>query len=54
MNSSFYLYIFRKYVSYGLPIIRFLDRGVHYETPCIYWALLYKLVNRTEQRSVQR
>ena len=33
--SSFYLYRFRKYVSYGSPIINFCNPGVHYETPCI-------------------
>jgi len=32
--SSFYLYRFRKYVSYGFPIINFCNPGVHYETPC--------------------
>jgi hypothetical protein len=32
---SFYLYRFRKYVSYGFPIIHFCNPGVHYETPCI-------------------
>ena len=32
---SFYLYGFRKYVSYGFPIINFCNPGVHYETPCI-------------------
>jgi hypothetical protein len=31
----FYLYRFRKYVSYGFPIINFCNPGVHYETPCI-------------------
>ena len=33
-NCSFYLYRFRKYVSYGSPIINFCNPGVHYETPC--------------------
>jgi hypothetical protein len=33
--SSFYLYRFRKYVSYGFPIINFCNPGIHYETPCI-------------------
>ena len=32
---SFYLYRFRKYVSYGFPIIFFCNPEVHYETPCI-------------------
>jgi hypothetical protein len=32
---SFHLYRFRKYVSYGFPIINFCIPGVHYETPCI-------------------
>jgi len=34
-SCSFYLYRFRKYVSYGFPIINFCNPGVHYETPCI-------------------
>jgi len=29
------LYRFRKYASYGFPIINFFNHGVHYETPCI-------------------
>ena len=33
----FYLYRFRKYVSYGFPIINFCNPWVHYETPCITW-----------------
>jgi len=36
LSLSFYLYRFRKYVSYGFPIINFCDPGVHYETPCIF------------------
>jgi hypothetical protein len=35
LSCSFYLYRFRKYVSYGFPIINFCNPGVHYETPCI-------------------
>jgi hypothetical protein len=35
MRCFFYLYRFRKYVSYGFPIINFYNPGVHYETPCI-------------------
>jgi hypothetical protein len=35
LSCSFYLYRFRKYVSYGFPIINFCNHGVHYETPCI-------------------
>jgi len=32
----FLLYVqVRKYVSYGFPIIKFCNLGVHYETPCI-------------------
>ena len=34
-TCSFYLYRFRKYVSYGFPIISFCNPGVHYETPCM-------------------
>jgi hypothetical protein len=36
LSSSFYLYRFRKCVSYGFPIISFCNPGVHYETPCTY------------------
>jgi hypothetical protein len=40
LSCFFYLYGFRKYVSYGFSIINFCNRGVHYETPCIYaWEL---------------
>ena len=35
MSCSFYLYRFRKYVSYGFLTINFCNPGVHYETPCI-------------------
>jgi hypothetical protein len=35
LSRSFYLYKFCKYVSYGFPIIKFYNPGVHYETPCI-------------------
>jgi len=35
LSCSFYLHRFRKYVSYGFPIINFCNPGVHYETPCI-------------------
>ena len=35
LSCSFYLYRFRKYVSYGFPIINFCNPGVHYETPSI-------------------
>ena len=35
LSCSFYLYRFRKYVSYGFPIINVCNPGVHYETPCI-------------------
>jgi hypothetical protein len=35
VSCSFYLYRFRKYVSYGFPIINFCTARVHYETPCI-------------------
>jgi len=38
--SSFYLYRFRKYVSYGFPIMNFCNPGVHYETPYIYMYIL--------------
>jgi hypothetical protein len=35
LSCSFYLYGFRKYVSYGFPIINLCNPGVQYETPCI-------------------
>jgi len=35
LSFSFYLHRFRKYVSYGFPIINFCNPGVHYETPCM-------------------
>jgi hypothetical protein len=34
LSCSFYLYRFRKYVSYGFPIIDFCKPTAHYETPC--------------------
>jgi hypothetical protein len=37
LSFSFYLYRFRKYASYGFPIINFCNPGVHYETPCILY-----------------
>ena len=37
LSCSFYLYRFRKYVSYGFPIIIFCNPGVHYETPVYVW-----------------
>jgi hypothetical protein len=36
MSCFFYLYRFRKYVSYGFSIINFCNSGVHYGAPCIY------------------
>jgi len=35
LSCSFYLYRFRKYMSYGFPMINFCNHGVDYETPCI-------------------
>ena len=34
-SCSFYLYRFRKCLSYGFPIINFCNPGVHYEKACI-------------------
>jgi hypothetical protein len=34
-ENIFELFMFRKCVSYGFPIIKFCNPGVHYETPCI-------------------
>ena len=39
LSSSFSLYMFRKYVPYGFPIINFCNPGVHYETSCIRFTL---------------
>jgi len=33
LSCSFYLYRFRKYVSYDFPILNFCNPGVHYATP---------------------
>jgi hypothetical protein len=35
LSCSFCLYRFRKYVSYGFPIMNFCSPGVHCEPPCI-------------------
>jgi len=35
LSSSFYLYRFRKHVSYGFPIINFCNPGLHYQAPCM-------------------
>ena len=35
LSCSFHLYRFRKYLSYGFPVIHFCNPEVHYETPCI-------------------
>ena len=43
-SCSFYLYRFRKYVSYGFPIIMFCNPGVHYATPCILKKCFYLLI----------
>jgi hypothetical protein len=39
---TFYLYRFRKYVSYGFRVINFCNPGVHYETPCI-WCSIFSM-----------
>jgi hypothetical protein len=44
LSCSFYLYTFRKYVSYGFPIINFCNPGVHYETPCISSSRIIQLL----------
>jgi len=41
LSCSFCLYRFRKYVSYGFPIINFCNPGVHYETFCISVAEIF-------------
>jgi len=35
LSCSFCLYGFRKYVSYGFPIINCCNPGIRYKTPCI-------------------
>jgi hypothetical protein len=59
LSCSFYLYSFRKYLSYGFPIINFYNPGLHYETPCIshctemQW-LFYALRNEAVSNSSYR
>ena len=43
---SFFLYRFRKYVSYGFPIKKFCNPGVHYETPCIVLQSSIEILSR--------
>jgi hypothetical protein len=47
LSCSFYLYRFRKYVSYGFPIINFCNPGIHYETPCITLSIGMQKINST-------
>ena len=35
LSYSFFLHRFRKYMSFGFPIINLCNPRVHYETPCI-------------------
>ena len=35
LSCSFYMYRFRKYLSYGFPMIIICNLVVHYETPCM-------------------
>jgi len=67
LSFSFYLYRFRKYVSYGFPIISFSNPGVPYEMPCIMkdfiilffadirriWAMEFKLMIQTRHMYVE-
>ena len=48
LSCFFYLYSFRKYVSYGFPTINFCTPGVHYEKPCIAYA---QILNWTVKRN---
>jgi hypothetical protein len=41
LSSSFCLCRFRKYMSYGIPIINYYNPEVHYETPCIIIGILW-------------
>ena len=36
LSCSFYLYRFRKYPTYGFPLINYCNPGVHCDTPCTY------------------
>ena len=47
LSFCFYLYRFRKYVSYGFPIINCCNSGIHCEKPCIIFFIkcYYYLTN---------
>jgi hypothetical protein len=45
MKRPVYTHLFRKYVSYGFPIIIFCNPGVHYETPCRHTSFPYSNPN---------
>jgi hypothetical protein len=49
-SCSFYLFRFRKYMSYGFPIIIFCNTVVHYETPCILFSTGYFYVTLYDKR----
>jgi len=53
LSCSFYLYRFRKYVSYGFPIINFCNPGVHYETPCIMWVRVTRLLHFRDNQNTE-
>ena len=58
LSCSFYLYLFRKYVSYGFPIINFCSPRVHYETPytfsIITRSVLLRMRNVCRTKVVQK
>ena len=57
LSCSFYMYKFRKCVSYGFPIINFCNAGVHYETPCIcmyIYIYIYIYIERERERERER
>ena len=47
LSCSFYLYRFRKYVSYGFPIINFCNPGVHYWNALCGQSEIFLMLKRT-------
>jgi hypothetical protein len=52
-SCSFYLYRFRKYVSYGFPTINFCNHGVHYERPCVYTCFIDEKLPECDLRRIR-
>jgi hypothetical protein len=53
LSFSFYLYRFRKYVSYGFAIINFWYPGVRYVTLCTLWNVLYKSDSQKQNAEIE-